>query len=304
MVPRRARLVEVARADAANVADLKLCFELWSRRRKWWLYDRLICLGGERCAVGIPLSVEPPEGKSGLDAFDTDYSMNLLLCPHWIGDTQDKVEGDGVQGELIKEQPDIQNNGLDWQGEFVQLEGDPKTAVLHCEFEGGGVYKLYQAAQAALAFATAAVVACAIPVLGWVACAVLGVIAAVIALAGIAEALGDKGRPTDVSSKLAELHPYYPKGNGADVLVVKGEWVYDSAHEGWNEIHPIRQCQQIAFTYDQPIPEATTRYLVREWCGAIDDANAPTTKAAQAQPQNQWESHPVIDGCDPEPAIK
>jgi hypothetical protein len=54
---------------------------------RWWLYGRLICLGGDVCAVGRLLTVEPPEGKSGLDKLDTDYSFNLLLAPHGIGVT-------------------------------------------------------------------------------------------------------------------------------------------------------------------------------------------------------------------------
>lgn len=43
----------------------------------------------------------------------------------------------------------------------------------------------------------------------------------------------------------AERHVNDSTGRGADILVVKGSWVYDSAHEGWNEIHPIKHCQTI-----------------------------------------------------------
>src|SRR3954453_23225888 len=58
---------------------------------RWWLYDRLVCLGGERCAVGWVSKVEPPGNKSGLDRFDTDYSFNLVLAPHLEGATQASV---------------------------------------------------------------------------------------------------------------------------------------------------------------------------------------------------------------------
>jgi len=64
-----------------------------------------------------------------------------------------------------------------------QYGNDPYTAVLHCEFEGGGVKTLYDAAQAALVFAAAATVLCSIPIFGWVACAILGGIAAIITIA-------------------------------------------------------------------------------------------------------------------------
>ena len=45
---------------------------------EWWLYDRLICLGGDRSAIGMLVTIEPVTGKSGLGEFDTDYSINLL----------------------------------------------------------------------------------------------------------------------------------------------------------------------------------------------------------------------------------
>jgi hypothetical protein len=50
----------------------------------WWLNVRLICLGGDRSAIGAIYHLEPP--SPSLDAFafgdyDTDYSFNLLLWP-------------------------------------------------------------------------------------------------------------------------------------------------------------------------------------------------------------------------------
>jgi hypothetical protein len=53
---------------------------------QWWLNQRLICLGGDRGALGAVFNVEPPEtdwaiwdGAAYLGAYDTDYSFNLLL---------------------------------------------------------------------------------------------------------------------------------------------------------------------------------------------------------------------------------
>ena len=51
----------------------------------WWLYDRLICLDGDVCAVGFVLTVETPDEKSGFDSFDTDYSLNLVLVSTQVG---------------------------------------------------------------------------------------------------------------------------------------------------------------------------------------------------------------------------
>src|SRR4051812_45834347 len=131
---------------------------------RWWLYDRLVCLGGERCAVGWVSKVEPPSKKSGLDRFDTDYSFNLVLAPHGEGATQTAVESDGLQGDLIRNQL---GSSWDFTGMQEGQWANRPTAALHAEFEGGGVYNLMIACLAALPFAVAATVVCAIPVIGW-----------------------------------------------------------------------------------------------------------------------------------------
>jgi hypothetical protein len=265
---------------------------------RWWLYDRLVCLGGDRCAVGWVSKVEPPSKKTGLDRFDTDYSFNLVLAPHLEGATQKAVEDDGLQGDLIKKHvPD------DWDFEGMQ-EGqwaNRPTAALHAEFEGGGVYNLMIACLAALPFAVAATVVCAIPVLGWIACAILGAIAAGIFLAGVIAGLTDTGDPNDVNPGLGEIHTNDPTGRGADILVVRGTWVYDSAHEGWNEIHPILHCQRIgtwggSWSSTEFAPPSTMD-SVKRWCEKVTQAEDPATTTAQLRPENQWEVHPVVDGC-------
>src|SRR5687768_2341914 len=47
---------------------------------EWWLYGRLICLGGDFTAIGMLVSTEPPGNKSFPDSLDTDFSINLLLA--------------------------------------------------------------------------------------------------------------------------------------------------------------------------------------------------------------------------------
>lgn len=292
---------------AAVMAVLAYC--------RWWLYDRLICLGGDVCAVGRLLTVEPPSGKSGLDAFDTDYSINLLLAPHNIGANQATVEGDGLQGRLIANQQAIKDLGIEFEGETSRLtNSDPPSAVLHAEFEGGGVYKLMLVCLALLGYLTAATIAaaiiCAIPIIGWIACLIISLIFAAIAGAilavGMANALNDTGNPADASENLGNLE------QGKDLLVVKGTWVFDSAHEGWNEIHPIKHCQRIGLwesswekafdTIRNQVPAGTTvdaMTYVKFWCDAIASAGSPLTVGEQAKPQNQWTIHPLIDGCEP-----
>jgi hypothetical protein len=264
---------------------------------RWWLYDRLVCLGGERCAVGWVSKVEPPDKKSGPDQFDTDYSFNLVLAPHVEGAKQGDVETDGIQGELIRNQLP----GWDWEGIQETQWANRSAAALHCEFEGGGVWELLQWCLVALALATAATAVCAIPILGWIACAVLGVAALIVFVAGVIAALNNKGDPNDVDPGLGEIHVPDATGRGGDILVVKGTWVYDSAHEGWNEIHPILHCQRIG-TWDgswsaTEFAPPNTKAAVDRWCSALGRAQDPATKTAQQQPQNQWQVHPVVDGC-------
>ncbi len=289
----------------------------------WWLYDRLICLGGDICVVGFVLSVEKPEDKTGLDKFDTDTSLNLVLPPNLVGASRAQAEASVPLGKFMMEQPDVANYrflgySLPFAGNMITKfpTGIPDgsqfvTDCMHAEFEGGGVYDLLQACYAALALATAAAVVCSIPVIGWVACLILSAIAGLITLVGAINALNDTGNPTDVNASLSSIHPAQaPDGSGADILLVKGTWVYDSAHEGWNEIHPIKQCLKIGTMLDQQwkevqtfegqvqdIPDVTA--YVNNWCTLLATSTLPATIANQGQPQNQWIVHPLVDGCQP-----
>jgi hypothetical protein len=251
---------------------------------EWWLYDRLICLGGDRCAIGLLGTPEPPENKSGLDAFDTDYSINLVLAPHQYqelppdyftnppapppfgADPEEwadqkfkealhrQIADDGLQGVLIKETNttgDVTTvlgaKRYDFEGYFTTMPGSAVSYLhqpyLHCEFEGGGILQLLKAAKAALGFAAVAAVVCLIPVFGWVVCGILSLIAVIISIAGIIAALNDKGKPSVFDPKGQPAGALHPRD---DILFVKGTWVFDTAHGGWNEIHPIKKCLLIA----------------------------------------------------------
>ncbi len=340
----------------------------------WWLYDRLICLGGERCAIGLLGVVEPPDKKKGPDKLDTDYSINLVLAPHqyqelppgylgaplppppvgksskdWAEEKYKEalhrqIADDGLQGGLIKEATTTGDKKTllgakryDFAGYFSTISGWQVNYTwqpyLHCEFEGGGVYKLMRASEAALAFATAAAVVCAIPVVGWIACAVLSAVAALIFLLGLVNALNDHGVPSVLDpatgQTTSDLHP------GRDILFVKGDWVFDTAHEGWNEIHPIKLCIRVAtavyphtdvvdwdraiapylvglgrwqwdssnpadlkpIKLDGPPKRDDWTHWVAAWCAQAGLAGSSATRAAQLQAANQWQVHPLVDGC-------
>ena len=344
---------------------------------RWWLYDRLVCLGGDQCAIGLLGVVEPPENKSRFDKLDTDYSINLVLAPHqyqelppgYLGtplppappmkDPKEwaeekfkealhrQIADDGMQGVLIKETKTtgdrrtiFNTKRYDFQGYFSIIGGSSVKysfqPYLHCEFEGGGIFELKNAAEAALYFAMAAAVACAIPVVGWLACVVFSAVAALISVVGFFAALNDKGKPSvydPVTGQTSSvLHP------GQDILFVQGSWVFDTAHEGWNEIHPIKECQLVAtaryeradvvdwdhaiasymvaqgrwqwdttdpanlkpIKLDGPPKPLDWTNWVKSWCDHVATKSTPFTVSNQARPEHQWQVHPAIDGCRPE----
>src|SRR5947209_4244061 len=82
----------------------------------WWLEDRLICLGGDRTAIGVVITVEPPGEKSFPDSLDTDYSFSMLPPPNLPGASQAKVAGSSPYGDLVKEQSGTQGRGLSFTG--------------------------------------------------------------------------------------------------------------------------------------------------------------------------------------------
>jgi hypothetical protein len=63
----------------------------------WWLNGRLICLGGERCVIGVnmgPPTVQP-EKKGG----DDDASINVVLAPSPVNTSTEKSLEDIDTGE-------------------------------------------------------------------------------------------------------------------------------------------------------------------------------------------------------------
>lgn len=284
----------------------------------WWLYGRLICLGGDRCAIGMVISVEPPSEKTATFwRLDSDYSFNLLLPDRLPGATQADVIANGIDGNLIKNQPGTVAILVSFTGESaLACDEDkcgkgkcPDTAALHCEFEGAGMYIFYQWLKVIFGILLAGTIAgalCLIPVIGWIACLIAAILLAAAAAAFIASIVHgnlDAASPADVNPSLGgELHQNDCSLTGADLVVVAGEWVYDSLHDGWNEIHPIRQCQRIGtWTGTWTFPSGRSPKDERDfWCGALGTARDPLTSATQKEPQHQWTFHPVVDGCRPE----
>ena len=271
----------------------------------WWLHGRLICLGPDQCLIGVITSLGPsnPLDKGG----DNDFTMNLLLAPGPTNFSFPNADywNSAPQGYIPA--PNSQILGIG-RGYISDDDHKPYEVGIHCEFEGDGIFTLWLESMAILA---ALILALIFPQ----AAAILIILAIFLFLAGL---LGKwllpppgapgAGNPIDVDPSLGTLS----KG---DVVVVKGDWVYDSLHPGWNEIHAVHDCQIIGHM-DLPdnLNDGTIRQtpwlpglgdfidlegILAIWCQGIIEAGTIEAAGSRNDPQNQWVIHPVVDGCNP-----
>jgi hypothetical protein len=300
---------------------------------RWFLYGRLICLGdpGVCSVIGIVVHHSASDPALTESRGDNDYNMNLLLAPLSPADYADlrpefrapNEYWDPPQGHLLEKNQAVLNIGMGYPS------NDSYLKTLHIEFEGDGVYNLLQLAYVTMAFLLAML---ALWALG------AGIGASIVALfvfilAFILPALGltlwtppgapGSGNPIDVDDSFGNYALNLKPG---DVVVVRGQWVYDSGHNGWNEIHPVRHGQVIGtlrkqddiddeqwrkrtwadFSYTEAnagspgfvLPDEFDRFQ-QHWCGALDDAKSANDDRSRDKPENDWGLHPFVDGCVP-----
>lgn len=194
----------------------------------------------------------------------------------------------------------------------------PSAGILEVEFEGAGMWNLYQVLLAFSPVAAVLAAGCsAVPVLGWLACLIAALILAVIVLGiGALAGLTDNSAESDVSNQVGALTP------GVDILLVSGTWVWDGGHipNGWNELHPVLFAEKIAAVPHADLiagtpwasfPQFSTAELentLSQLCGLVGTAQDPVTQTQQQLPQNSWVLHPLVDGCvapaEPPPPIQ
>jgi hypothetical protein len=280
----------------------------------WWLRGRLICLGGERCAIGVALG--RPHSQPLQKAGDDDASMNVLLAPNPTATDPDAIDAipkddytGGQQGYLTKEQDAVLQIGREYVSDTEHVRKYIKS--LHCEFEGSGMRNVLAWASVVLALLIAALAVLLMvpppfgPVISWLIMLLAGLITLIAGGAALIHPL-NPGDPTDINPNLGML----AKG---DIVIVKGDWIYDSLHTGWNEIHAIHDCQIIGhMDYDDnafvPWPadlgggfgldtQVKVEQAVDHWCKALDEAHATEEGGTRDDPQHNWVIHPLIDGC-------
>lgn len=183
--------------------------------------------------------------------------------------------------------------------------------VLHCEFEGSRTRDMLAALEG-FPFGTSL---CKKNWLTKLACKVLAAVFAPITLAAVFLAWW-RNKEGSANSALVDGETIGPK----DRVIVRGSWVYDSGHQGWNEIHAVRRVQRV---YNVPTDQAAFKLFLQTWCDVLNETPVVTkriplpgpinvgvstpqetpaaaeTLVAQGQPENQWEFHPMVDGCKP-----
>jgi hypothetical protein len=151
---------------------------------------------------------------------------------------------------------------------------------------------------------------CSLPIVGWAVCLIaLGVVALItLIVGGIVWAATHNGDLNDVldpdSGFPGEANPV--PGLGGDIVLVRGDWVYDAGHAGWNEVHPVRHVQRLdnvppefhgAGPATPDLVDRFKREVLDPWCFEVGRREDPIVIEAQAQPENSWHIHPSIDGC-------
>jgi hypothetical protein len=296
---------------------------------EWWLHGRLICLSDEdECLIGVAL------GKPGTHAFsksgDNDASFNVALAPSPVDlkapedpNSEDKFStrlpapkeqywqnaadptiGNKLQGFLIEPNAQVLALGRGYVSDDAHLL---YLKSIHCEFEGSGIKDLLDWAYLMLALLLVSAALTAFPEIR----ALLVALALLLSLIGIAGALGggiNPGDPQDVLGNMGTIKT-------TDILVLKGNWVYDSLHDGWNEIHAIHACQIIGSMDDDRktwpakinTPDGTgqlglgtpddVKLAMGIWCLALQQAEKAEQGGNRDDPKNYWVLHPLVDGC-------
>jgi hypothetical protein len=281
---------------------------------------KLICIQDDACTIGIIMEIIPVGAdKSGFEKIDDDLTLNTLPSPHSPVEVLSEITAtDSNQGPFLVAQPPSNDLGLGFAGVSVQFKNIPHdTEVFHVEVKGCRVHDVCAVLKAMSFGAPVVGFFCSIPLIGWVLCAIaaaiwLAITAAAVGIAWAAAHVGDINDVYDpASGELTAADP--DTGAGGDVILVRGDWVYDAGHSGWNEIQPIRFVQKLTGVVDPrfqamgkadaALVDAFKKEVLDPWCFRTGESSNPLVIAAQQDPENRWYIHPDIDGCQKEPVI-
>jgi hypothetical protein len=239
----------------------------------WWHNYRLVCIKDDQCAVG---TVGRTAVSKGVTDPDLDFTINLVLAPV----VKDSLLKAAQQHSLLMAQdrpyfefsyPDLPLNGVDEISTVEEDSGDPGTTALHCEIEGTGMDTVCAAATAGAVVGAiggagaglAAVAGCLATGIFFVFCLIVAAVVAALTstavtglgwLAGVAMG-GDEGSPADVAAD-----PQSGTIEVGDHVAIIGDWIYDNAHDGWNELHPVKKVLKLNCPKGTSVPGVDPEY--------------------------------------------
>jgi len=265
------------------------------------LHGKLVCLGGDRCAIGRVTGIETVDDKSFPDTIGNDFSINILLSP-WDpsdfarGETLTRLKnyeevvgnagtGPGIQGELIREQP-----GMPVPFEPIEDPDWPhkRYGATYTDFPSPNfgtpipyptssdkpvrVPTLHCEIEGERINAVCSTVAAmSSPIPGWGGfCRKNAFFRALCKLIGMLAApliwIGAAIAWAAGSSDNRDFQGGGSLGPG-DRVVITGRWAYDAGHDGWNELHPVKSIQRI----DDDQIDRWDRFeaLHGRWCPAV-----------------------------------
>ncbi len=281
---------------------------------------KLICIQDNACTIGRIMELIPVGAdKTGFEKMDDDFTINILPSPHSPVETlAEMTMSDPYQGPFLVAQPQSSDLGLGFAGVSVKFDNIPHdTETFHVEVKGCRVHDVCLVLKAMSFGAPIIAAICSIPLIGWVVCLVAAAIWLAITAAAVAAAWygTHNGDINDVYDPAAgELRAADPvTGEGGDVILVRGDWVYDAGHSGWNEIQPIRHVQKLTpdvdarfrgmSKADPTLVDEFKKEVLDVWCFHVGQGSDPLVIAAQEDPKNQWHIHPWIDGCEEEEEV-
>jgi hypothetical protein len=289
----------------ATLAGLFTSLSVLEDTCDYMLHGKLVCLGGDRCAIGHVAGFETVDDKSFPDTIDNDFSINLLLSGWGLESFtyQGKKEGyelvanstrPGSQGYLIKEQPGMplprEHDADSWH-----LKDDKGNPILHSERYAGTFVKYPD--KHYISYNPPEWLRGApfeVPVLhceiegerAHLVCSVLDQLSHPLpgmrefckanwftrALCKIAQWLLTPAiAPALVTAWAAganDNRDYMGAGSLAkgDLVAISGRWVYDAGHDGQNELHPVKTVQKV------PADSAEEADDLERWCQRVGEA--------------------------------
>jgi hypothetical protein len=302
---------------------------------QWWLAVRLICLGGDRSEIGAIYRLEKPVVSTpfSLGDYDTDYSFNLLLWPfmpqdvlpqsfvsrQWSPDALPGLIADwptvfpshawadvASQVEPILAQQSMASLNLGQYGQDITPATHEQHFLMHCEIEGAGMSELLTLLIVMMFAFLAIGVISVIPGVGWVAAAILLLLALIASIIAGNAIMNDQATPPsgDFGGTFNSWEDAANDKSPVDIAYVVGRWVYDSFHVGSesNELHPVRFMMKMT----EPVTKgdltaglwpADLGELKARLDAQFNIINDPGVIEIQKLPENRWTVHPLLDGC-------